>query len=101
MPEPPASSWPDQETVKQGVVSVAGSAVTLLVGRAASMVLRSRWRCQRRVGVEDDRRLLVDGGAGGQARLGLDRVLDVALADMAAVVGRQEAVEDAGRAPGR
>ena len=52
---------------------------------------------QRRVGVEDDRRLLVDGGAGGQARLGLDGVLDVALADAAAVVRRQEAVEDAGR----
>ena len=40
MPEPLAS-LPDQLTVKLGVVSVAGSAVTLLVGTAVSMVLRA------------------------------------------------------------
>ena len=61
------------------------------------MVLTAAAVFKRGVGVEDDRRLLVDGGAGGQAGLGLDGVLDVALADAAAVVGGQEAVEDAGR----
>ena len=35
----PAPSEPDQETVKLGVVVVAGSAVTVLVGGLASMVL--------------------------------------------------------------
>ena len=51
----------------------------------------------RRVGVEDDRRLLIDRRSGRQARLGLDCVLNIALADAAAVVRRQEAVGDAGR----
>ena len=35
----PAPSEPDQETVKLGVVVVAGSAATALVGGPASMVL--------------------------------------------------------------
>ena len=41
MPEPPASSWPDQLTVKLGEFSVAGSGATLLVGGSASIVLRA------------------------------------------------------------
>src|SRR5262249_35816560 len=51
----------------------------------------------RRVDVEDDRRLLDDGGAGGQVGLRLNGVLDVALANVAAVVGGQEAIGNAGR----
>ena len=35
----PSPSEPDQETVKLGVVVVAGSAATVLVGGPASMVL--------------------------------------------------------------
>ncbi len=41
MPEP-APSEPDQETLKLGVGVVAGSALTLLVGRVASTVLTIR-----------------------------------------------------------
>ena len=43
MPEPPGSSWPDQETVKvvEGVLAASGA--TLLVGRPASMVLTTCW----------------------------------------------------------
>ena len=38
MPEPPASSWPDQVTVNVAVEETAG-VVTLLLGAAASMAL--------------------------------------------------------------
>ena len=62
---------------------MAGSGLTLLVGRAGVDGVGDGSVFERRVGVEDDRRLLVDGGAGGQAGLGLDGVLDVALADAA------------------
>jgi len=40
MPDPPASSWPDQVTVKLPGLK-AGKAWTLLVGPAASMVTRA------------------------------------------------------------
>ena len=57
------------------------------------MVLTICGRGDRRVGVEDDARLGVDGRAGGQAGLGLDRVVDVAFAVGRIGVGRQEADE--------
>ena len=77
---------------------MAGSGLTLLVGGAGVDGVDDRGGVERRVGVEDDRRLLVDGRAGGQAGLGLDGVLDVAVADrQLLVLGVEEAVEDAGR----
>ena len=67
-------------------------------GGPASMVLVTTAVFSGGVGVEDDRRLLVDGGAGGQAGVGLDGVLDVAVAiDGALALGVEEAVEDARR----
>ena len=50
-------------------------------------------RGDRGVGVEDDARLGVERRAGGEAGLGLDRVVDIALAVGRIGVGRQEADE--------
>src|SRR5262249_35657760 len=52
-------------------------------------------RSYRRVGIKDDRTLLIDGRVIGQAEFWLHRELDKAFADVSAVVGRQEAVKDA------
>ena len=68
MPEPPASSWPDQLTVKLAGLK-AGRAVTLLVGGAGVDGVDDRRRVQGaligQAGLEDDRGLGVDHGARG------------------------------------
>ena len=89
----PAPSEPDQETVKLGVVVVAGSAATVLVGGPASIVLTI---CGVAIGALVSKTMLAwafERRAGGQAGLGLDRVVDVALAVGRIGVGRQEADE--------
>ena len=98
MPEPPASSWPDQLTVKLVEVRRRAGAATLLVGGPESMVLvtTDRWPAAALVSKTTEACWLI-GRSRGQAGLGLDGVLDEALADAARVVGRQEAVEDARR----
>ena len=92
MPEP-APSEPDHETVKSGAVVVAGKAADGARGGRDVDRVDDLGRGDRRVGVEDDARLGVEGRAGGQAGLGLDREVNVAFAVGRIGVGRQEADE--------
>ena len=116
MPDPPGSSWPLQFTVKLAVFRSGGNGVTLLVGAPELIVTRA---CFRRIGslarvfvvdlvggdqavvVEIDVGHVADLRAGGQAGLGLDRVVDLAHAAAGAVLGGQETGQDVGGQTGR
>ena len=94
----PAPSEPDQETVKLVEVVVAGSAVTVLVGGVASMVLVI---CGVAIGALVSKTMLawaLSVAPVARPGLGLDRVVDVALAVGRIGVGREEADERVRRA---